>query len=138
MPPKMLIPLSLIPLLAACGGGSVSSTPAAPPPRTAKVPVRAPVRVTPPAPRLQVAPGLEGVIGASGEDLVRQFGPARLDLSEGDARKLQFAGQACVLDIYLYPQGSSRALQATWLDARRASDGQDVDRAACVSALRKR
>lgn len=137
MPRKLLISLTLVPLLAACGSGSVSSVPA-PPSRNAKPPVRTPVRVSPPPPRLQVTPGLEGVIGASGDDLVRQFGPARLDVIEGDARKLQFSGSACVLDVYLYPQGSARDLQATYVDARRASDGQDVDRAACVSALRKR
>lgn len=138
MPRKFLISLALVPLLAACGGGTVSSVPAPPPPKPGKVPVRTPVRVTPPAPKLQVAPGLEGVIGARPDDLVRQFGPARLDVIEGDARKLQFAGSACILDIYLYPQGAGRDLQATYVDARRASDGQDVDRAACVGALRKR
>ena len=138
MLPKSALALALVPLLAACGGGAVSSTPAPPPPRPGKTPVRAPTRLPPPPARLQTAPGLEGVIGAVGADLVRQFGPARLDVIEGDARKLQWVGPACVLDIYLYPQAQGREPQASYVDARRASDGQDVDRAACVGALRKR
>lgn len=83
-------------------------------------------------------PGLEGVVGATAPDLTRQFGPARLDVWEGDARKLQFTGEACVLDIYLYPTSQAQEPQAAYVDARRASDGKDVDRAACVKALRGR
>jgi hypothetical protein len=83
-------------------------------------------------------PGLEGVIGATSAELVNRFGAARLDVAEGDARKLQFSGNACVLDIFLYPGAPGAEPQATYVDARRPSDGQDVDRAACVAALRKR
>ncbi len=83
-------------------------------------------------------PGLEGVIGATGADLTRQFGAPRLEDWEGDARKLQFTGSACVLDVYLYPSDASREPQAAYAEARRSSDGRDVDRAACVAALRKR
>lgn len=82
-------------------------------------------------------PGLEGVIGATAPQLVAQFGEPRLDVVEGDARKLQYVGAACVLDIYLYPTSRSREPLATYLDARRASDGQDVDRAACVRAMKR-
>mgnify|MGYP000573680859 CR=1 FL=1 len=138
MPRKFLISLALVPLLAACGGGTVSSVPAPPPPKPGKVPVRTPVRVTPPAPKLQVAPGLEGVIGARPDDLVRQFGPARLDVIEGDARKLQFAGGPCVLDVFLYPPAPGKPPQATYVEARRASDAREVDRAACIAGLRKK
>lgn len=82
-------------------------------------------------------PGLENVIGATENQLVRQFGAARLNVWEGDARKLQFTGQSCVLDIYLYPTSRSREPIATYVDARRASDGKDVDRASCVNALKR-
>lgn len=85
----------------------------------------------------QNLPGLEAVIGARAADLVRMFGPARLDIVEGDARKLQFEGSACVLDVYLYPPAEGREPETTYVDARR-SDGLDVDRAACVAALRQR
>ena len=82
-------------------------------------------------------PGLEAVLGKSQRDLTRLFGEPRLDIREGDARKLQFGGGACLLDVYLYPEGQGGAQIATFVDARR-SDGRDVDRAACVEALRKR
>lgn len=130
--------LALSLLLAACGSsGAVKSTPA----KTAvkdRVAIRTPAAVPPPRARVQAAPGLEGVIGATPDDLIREFGPARLDVWEGDARKLQFVGQPCVLDIYLYPLTKGQDPQATYVEARRASDGQDVDRAACIAALRGR
>ena len=90
-----------------------------------------------PAPTIQIAPGLQGVIGSDAEGLVRQFGQPRLDIKEEDARKLQWSGAACILDAYLYPpQGGGRPI-ATYVDARRG-DGREVDRAACVAALRQR
>ena len=128
-------------LLSGCGGGggAVNSTVvAAPrgPSRVVRTPARPPARhVVPPA-RVHAMPGLEGVIGATGADLVRQFGLPRLDVLEGDARKLQYSANACVLDIYLYPPAPGREPQATYVDARRASDAREVDRAACVAAMR--
>jgi hypothetical protein len=123
--------------LAACtGGGGVSSTPQ-PTKRGSKIPaVRQPTRTAPRDAQLQMAPGLEGVIGSNQGQLVRLFGQPRLDVWEGDARKLQFAGTACVLDVFLYPSTTSKEPHASYVDARRSSDGQDVDRAACVAALR--
>lgn len=89
------------------------------------------------APQVLQAPGLEGVIRQDAAALVRQFGDPRLDVREGDVRKLQFAGQACVLDVYLYPLAPAGEPVATHVEARRASDGQEVDRAACAAALRR-
>lgn len=132
--------LALTAFLAACGsgsgGGAVQSVASKPAP--GKTAVRTPVRRPPATARVQTLPGLEGVIGATSADLARQFGSPRLDVIEGDAHKLQFSGAACVLDIYLYPAAAGHEPQATYVDARRSSDGQDVDRAACVSALRHR
>lgn len=126
-------------LLAGCGGSgnavksvSTASLPV-PPTVTRPAPPRPAIR-----PRVMAAPGLEGVIGAGAGDLQRQFGVARLDVLEGDARKLQFSGNACVLDVFLYPETEGREPTATYVEARRSSDGKDVDRASCVSALRKR
>lgn len=138
---NFLSPLVLALFLSACvSGGAVKPGPA--PAKAQKaVPIRPAVRtapVAPPKPRILSAPGLEGVIGAGPDDLVRQFGPARLDVWEGDARKLQFTGRACVLDVFLYPPETGRPPSATYVEARRASDGQEVDRAACVAALRAR
>jgi hypothetical protein len=127
---------SLALTMAACTSGGVASTPQ-PPKRTSGVPpVRQPTRTPTRDAQLQMAPGLEGVIGASQGQLVRLFGPPRLDVWEGDARKLQFTGTACVLDVFLYPSASSKEPHASYVDARRSSDGQDVDRGACVTALK--
>ena len=112
---------------------SVAAVPATPAPTRAR-PSRKPSRMATPL----ALPGLEGVIGADSAGLIRLFGAPRLDVVEGDARKLQFAGEACVLDAYLYPPEAEREPVTTYLDARRASDGQDVDRAACIAALRAR
>ena len=132
-----LLALTLTALLAACGSGGINSASSARP-KAGPVAIRAPVRLAPARPRVLAAPGLEGVIGAGPDELARQFGPARLDVWEGDARKLQFIGSACVLDIYLYPPAAGSPPEATYVDARRASDGQDVDRAACIAALKQR
>jgi len=137
--PRFLLPLAPVLLLAACGGDQapVRSTGVPVPARPHPVAVRAPVRHPPPPPQVMALPGIEGVIGATNGELLRQFGPARLDVWEGDARKLQYGGTACVLDVFLYPPATGREPQATYVEARRASDGQEVDRAACIAALRR-
>lgn len=142
MPPKLALSLTLVPLLAACA----STTGTTPPPQQHRPP-SASTRVPPTAPRPPVqswrpakemtAPGLEGVIGADARSLAQMFGKPRLDVIEGDAHKLQFSGRACVLDVYLYPPRQGADPRATYVDARRESDGQDVDRAACVAALHR-
>lgn len=140
---RSILPLILlVPALAGCGGSDVPPLRSTPAPPAAHAPIprtqpRPPVRKTPTPPPVQSLPGLQGVIGATGAELSRQFGAPRLDVIEGDARKLQFTGPACVLDIFLYPAAPGREPQASYVDARRASDGQDVDRAACVAAMRR-
>lgn len=126
-------------LLASCGGsgtGSAGRTPVRSSPPPARTTLPRPNPIVRPSAQILTIPGLESVIGADALQLGRQFGTPRLDVIEDDARKLQWSGTACILDVYLYPQkGSSRAT-ATYVDARRG-DGRDVDRAACVAALRK-
>jgi hypothetical protein len=144
---SIFIALAMI-SLAACasngspGKGGVKSTGVAKPApvvlRPSRLPaVRQPVRRPLPPIQAQALPGLESVIGSTSAELIRQFGPARLDVVEGDARKLQFAGAACVLDVYLYPSAAGREPQASYVDARSASDGKDVERVACITALRQ-
>lgn len=142
---QILVALAPLPLLAACV--SAGSMPVIIPDRQAqgRAPAQQPVRVPPsePAPpsssfispQVMRAAGLENVIGQGAAQLERRFGKPRLDVVEGDARKLQFSGEACVLDIFLYPMRPGEAPVATQVEARRASDGLDVDRAACVRAL---
>lgn len=150
MPPFRTMPILLatIPWLSGCV--SAGSAPIIVPDRTAsrpaptqqQQPVAQSAATRPSAsqntPQVQSGPGLESVIGASAAQLQRQFGNPRLDVSEGDARKLQFAGTACILDVFLYPDRPGADPTAAHVEARRASDGRNVDRAACVRALRRR
>ncbi|WP_413630086.1 hypothetical protein [Novosphingobium sp. KCTC 2891] len=136
----LLLPLTCA--LAACGGATGTTTGAtgksATIRSTGRPPTRPAVRTPPPRPtaQFQTAPGLEGVIGADADQLTRLFGAPRLDVREEDARKLQWSGTACVLDAYLYPTEQGSRPVATYVDARRG-DGRDVDRAACVAALKR-
>lgn len=86
-------------------------------------------------PEIMQGPGLGGIIQESANTLIARFGQPRLNTPEGDMRKLQFQGEACVLDVYLYPLAPGAEPVATWLEARRASDGAAVDRLACIQAL---
>ncbi len=80
--------------------------------------------------------GLERVLGRDANALIALFGQPEADVREGAARKLQFVGNGCVLDAYLYPKGTSAPI-VTYLDTR-LPDGGDIDRVACVSALSRR
>jgi hypothetical protein len=107
------------------------SRPQRPPPRAARQP-----QVQPAVPGYSLA-GLEGVIGRDARALEAEFGKPDLDIREGNARKLQFAGTACVLDLYLYPPRGGGEPVAFYADAR-GPDGRDLDRAGCVAALSRR
>jgi hypothetical protein len=123
--------------LAACGGTGATTTGSGRTPAVKSAPRPPAPRNTAPTPVLRSAPGLENVIGAGADQLIRQFGKPRLDILEGDARKLQWTATACILDAYLYPLQQGQQPVATHVDARRG-DGRDVDKAACVAALRQR
>lgn len=134
----------MLALFAAALGGCVGS--GGPVPAKAGPP-RAPASSAPsPVPRgsIVVAPqvmsplGLSGVIGSSAGALTRRFGAPRLDLAEGDARKLQFAGPACVLDVFLYPLGAGSQPTATHVEARLRRGGASVDPGACIREVEKR
>lgn len=96
---------------------------------------------TPPAslpatsPTLMTTSGLEAVLGQTAAGLTRLFGEPSQDFHEPGARKLQFANASCVLDTYLYAQGPGDPV-VTYVDARNPQ-GEDVDRARCVEALRR-
>lgn len=111
-----ILSLAALSFLAACAG---DATP--PPARAAFVPIPGGTA------------GLDRVMGQSGSVLIGLFGNPAADVSEGPARKLQFANQTCVLDAYLYQRGAGTAV-VTYLDARRP-DGSPIDRASCVGAL---
>lgn len=82
-----------------------------------------------------VAPQVtDRVMGQNARSLTALFGQPMLDVREANARKLQFAGGTCVLDAYLYARKKGQEPVVTHVDARR-SDGNDIDRAACIAAL---
>ena len=140
---KGVFTLGLTLFLGACASSVPASRPGQPPvPARPGVSTPAPPPVTLPPTRFRKPvimnlPGLERVIGSNASALARQFGTPRLDVREGDVRKLQFSGQPCVLDVYLYPYEEGGEPRASYVDARRESDGRDVDRASCAAALRK-
>jgi len=106
-----------------------ASRPAAPvAPRSTRVAV----------PEVMASAGLAGVIGAPAAALTSRFGQPRIDLAEGDARKLQFAGATCVLDIYLYPLSAAAEPTATHVAARLRQGGAPADPAACLSEVERR
>jgi hypothetical protein len=117
-------PLAAMLVLAGC-----ATAKADPPAAAASRAVERPVSYT--------STGLEAVLGRTARMLEAQLGKPRLDVREGTARKLQFAGPACVLDAYLYPPKAGGEAIVTHLDARRP-DGTDFDRASCVAALTRR
>ncbi|RYD58901.1 MAG: hypothetical protein EOP60_02550 [Sphingomonadales bacterium] len=109
--------------LAACGGEVL------PPARSAGyVPV--PSNAPPPP------PSVSAIGGQNAARLIAQFGKPHLDMTEGTARKLQFAGPICVLDAYLYPKGRNEPV-VTYIDTRQRNGGP-IDQASCVAALAKR
>lgn len=87
--------------------------------------------------RATSAPVRDGVIGLGASQLQAMFGVPVAQLTEGPARKLQFAGTTCVLDAYLYAPASGGEPAVTHVDTRKVS-GEDIDRASCVAALRMR
>jgi len=107
--------------LAAC------TTAPAPAPRTQR-----PVSPPPPAPAVVQQSGT--LIGLTAAQLTQRFGAADLTVAEGQGLKLQYRGQACVLDTYLYPQAGQRAATVVHVDARDRL-GNDVNREACTAAL---
>lgn len=112
--------------LGGCGAELVpAARPAAYVPVPAAAPASAPASVT-------------AVKGQTAPRLIAEFGQPALDMSEGPARKLQFAGPICVLDAYLYPPSSGRGEPVvTHLDTRQR-DGGPIDQASCLAALAAR
>ena len=88
-------------------------------------------------PEVMSARGTDGVIGSDASALTRRFGTPRIDLTEGDARKLQFASVSCVLDIFLYPLEAGRAPVATHIAARARQGGAAADSAYCINEVER-
>lgn len=89
-------------------------------------------------PSLQRLEGVSGLIGANERQLVQAFGEPRINLTEGDARKLQFASETCVLDVFLYPLEPGQTPIATHAEARNPRGGANIEPASCVAQLNRR
>ncbi len=87
------------------------------------------------APQLMRNAGDNDIIGQSAAALTNRFGIARIDLVEGDARKLQFVSASCVLDIFLYPLEAGRAPVATHIETRLRRGGMRTERASCIAEV---
>lgn len=116
-------------LIAGC-----ASAPAKPRPGVAAGQTGGIIRV----PEMMSAAGLENIIGAPAGSLTRRLGTPRLDGFEGDVRKLQFAGQSCVVDVYLYPLKPGGEPVATHVEARLREGGQPVDQTQCLREVERR
>jgi hypothetical protein len=121
--------------LAGCSGGGGARKPAtAVRPAVAAKP-RSTIVVVP---EVMAVKGLDGVIGSPAAALTARFGQPRIDLAEGDARKLQFAGPSCVLDIYLYPLAAAAEPTATHVAARIRQGGALIDPGVCIREVEER
>ena len=120
--------LAAIPVLILAGCSTAPAAKPNPPRSASSIQINPPTAVN--------AKGLEAVLGKNEATLRSMFGEPRLNVQEVVGRKLQFSGPACVLDAFLYPDENGKGEVVTHVDARR-SDGAEVDRAACVNALRR-
>lgn len=120
---QRLTPLALLALLL---GGCVSG--AAPPATPRAVP--SPGASTPPITQKNA------LIGLDANAALRLFGQPRIDLVEGAGRRLQFAGSACLLDVYLYAPRPGAQAVATHVDAR-TPEGRSAEVNSCINALRR-
>jgi hypothetical protein len=130
---KPLFPLFAVSLLTLGLAGCSSASPSKPAPATNAS--RSSIVLVP---QVMAAAGLQGVIGSPASALTRRFGSPRINLTEGDAHKLQFVGQTCVLDIYLYPLNAGAEPTATHVDARVRQGGAPIDPGACIREVERR
>lgn len=137
-PIRPLATLALPLALAACGGATATGTSTRGPVTAGQLP---PTNLhrggTLPGRGNTEAGGGGQVMGRTAAQLIRDFGTPRLDVTEGPAHKLQFAGDRCVMDAYLYAPRSGADPVVTHIDTR-SPDGADVARDACIATLPRR
>ncbi|BDI59858.1 hypothetical protein [Qipengyuania nanhaisediminis] len=130
-----LAALSALSALSGCASGASGSYVRGAP--AASAPASSQPGVAFRSPQVMRASGLDGVIGARAEALAHRFGDPRIDLMEGDARKLQFASDRCVLDIFLYPLEAGSEPVATHVAARRRDGSGEADSAGCIAQIER-
>ncbi|WP_432768711.1 MAG: hypothetical protein HEQ22_15310 [Sphingopyxis sp.] len=100
------------------------------------IPRAAPPRATAPPPTVVRPVQNNALIGSSADAVGRMFGKPRLDVTEGAGRKLQFAGAACILDIYFYAPRAGADPVATHVDAR-TPDGRNAEVNSCAQSIQR-
>ncbi len=113
---RRLLPLLLLIPLAAC-----ATTPGA----------------SPAGPTLRPPPPMPSLVGYDAKRLGELFGTPDIDVAEGNARKLQFVNETCVLDAFLYPPRQGEKPVTTFVDTRDRR-GNAVDADTCLRSLRVR
>ncbi len=103
-------------------------------------------RPTLPAPKVpgtisferRISGGVAGdMLGRTEKSLRAQYGDPRLDIREGEGRKMQYLTKKCVVDIYLFPPSAGKEAQVVHIDARDDA-GRDLDRDGCVQQLSRK
>lgn len=118
--------------LSACATGAEDFANA--PDSASRPPIVLPQQASVPSAQVMQERGLNAIIGKDERTVLARLGAPRIDLTEGDVRKLQFANQACVMDVFFYPNGNGGARIATHIEAR-LRNGVSTDRAQCLDAL---
>ena len=112
---RLLLPITAVLLVAGCA--------------------RAP-RAVEPAPAPATPDKASGVlIGLTASELGARFGQPGFQVRDGAGTKLQWSGNGCVLDAYLYPPPNGQGIaRVAHVDARRPS-GADLDLSSCLALL---
>ena len=96
---------------------------------------RAPRAVEPGPPPVTPTRPTGQLIGMTAAELSARFGQPGFTVQEGVGTKLQWAGNGCVLDAYLYPpQTGQGAPRVTHVDTRRPS-GDRIEQTICLGML---
>jgi len=132
---RVLVILAMAGALAACvaPGGNFGSSLS---PQSVSAPVRS-------APTLQPAPRTESLIGLDTYGLRDVFGSPEFQRNDKNAEIWRYAGEGCMLFVYLY-EDESKTLRTTFVEARAEAGGElpvdpcvvDVNRAHQLSAYR--
>lgn len=85
--------------------------------------------------RARPAGEFERLLNKDAASVMEILGLPVQDAQDGPARRLQFAGPACILDVYLYPPEDGGEPRVTYA-AARVADGREADRNVCITILR--
>ena len=99
----------------------------------ARVPTETATPTPPPAPPVQQTSESGVLIGLTGTELVTRLGRPVLQIKEGNSFKLQFRGQLCVLDAFLYPSTGAQ-YRVTHVETRSRA-GTATNQSDCIRTL---